>query len=88
MFARYRLVSAGVKLHKTSKSDQESGIVYTQYNPSGIPIAANTPMDQNLGRADKDKSKVYLAGLNDGSCDGKNGFVEMFTYHPTRIDEL
>lgn len=29
LFSNYRLVSAGFKVHKTSKSDQESGIVYT-----------------------------------------------------------
>lgn len=46
-------------------------------------------MDQNLGRPDKDKSKVYLAGLSgDNVCDKKNGFVEMFTYHPQRQSEV
>lgn len=84
LFARYRLVSAAVKIHKTSKSDQESGVVYTQYTPQGIPIATGVPMDQNMGRPDKDKTKIYLAGLNDGCCDGKNGFVEMFSYYPTK----
>lgn len=88
MFNKVRLVSAGFKIYKTAISDNEQGILYTHYNPAGIPVATGSSLGGNLGREDKDKAKVYLAGLGNKCCEKRSGFVEMCTYHPTLGDEV
>jgi len=75
MYSKKRLVAAGLKVHKTYKSDQESGMIVAQYSPYGFSPSEGTPLDQNITKRAKDRRKIYLATDTGGCCHGRAGFL-------------
>jgi hypothetical protein len=80
---RIRLVSGGIKMSKTSKSDSESGTVKTFYSKRGFDISTNlrAVFDDMIGS--DEYTKEYLADRN-----GADSLIFQSNYKPTKTTEV
>lgn len=61
-FTKHRIASAGLRIFKTSKSENESGQLDIAYFRDGHTIDNNSTLSTDLGRPRNDRMRMYLAG--------------------------
>lgn len=86
-FTKARVVAAGMRIFKTSQSDTESGTLDFVYSPEGAAFDDNHQISMGLGKARRDRERVFLASAGD-DCRGKAGFVAQANYRPYSYENL
>lgn len=73
-FTQLRLVSGGHRLWKTSKQENESGVIQALYAPSGMSLDASLGEEIDRRNGSHHHIKVYPAALG-GNYGGRAGFL-------------
>lgn len=80
-FSQLRLVAGGFRLWKTSRQENESGVVQALYGPSGLSLDASVQEEIERRNGTHHHIKVYPAAL-EGKCGGRAGFLLGGQYRP------
>lgn len=83
LFIKSRTVAAGLRVWKTSSSENESGALHSIYGRDGVPIDENVSLATEMSRPRLDRATVFLAqGECYGHCRGRQGFTIQNNYRP------
>lgn len=74
-------MASGIRVFKTSVSDNESGHLDMHYNRDGASIDEVSSIKSLFSRPTSDTRRLYLAGRM-GSLRGQTGFVTQCSYRP------
>jgi hypothetical protein len=73
-FVKSRTVAAGIRVFKTSVSENESGVLDVLYSRDGGNVDSSTKIVSGLGRPKNDRHRQYLAQTGGEDCRGQCGF--------------
>lgn len=86
MYTKACVVAAGLRVFKTTVSENEGGVLDILNARDGLPFDEDQPIRNGLGKPRQDRQRHYVAATGTGNCRGRAGFVVQTNYRP--IDDL